>query len=50
LMVAKADTPSEVQAIMRNSAGSSRSLIRTFTRCNWFKGASAKRAKEEAER
>jgi len=31
-------------------AGSSRSLVRTFTRCNWVEVASAWRAKEGAER
>jgi len=31
-------------------AGSSRSLTRTFTRCNWAEGASTKRAKEGAEK
>jgi len=33
-----------------HSAGSSRSLTRAFTRCNWIEGPSAKRAQEGAER
>jgi len=33
-----------------HSAGSSRSLTRTFTRCNWVEGASAKCAEEGPER
>jgi len=39
-MVAKADTPSEVQTML-HSAGSSRNLVRTFTRRNWVEVAGA---------